>query len=68
MTPPLLAVHIADGVLSWPWLAAGFAVIGALAAIACWRLREDEVPRGKRKSVGHERNRRAIQVAHSPKK
>lgn len=29
---------------------------------------EDEVPRGKRKSVGHERKRRAIQVAHSPKK
>lgn len=45
MTHPLLAVHIADGVLSWPWLAAGFAAIGALAALACWRLREDEVPR-----------------------
>jgi len=42
---PLLAVHIADGVLSWPWLAGGFALAGVLALLACWRLREDEVPR-----------------------
>src|SRR5437879_733623 len=39
------AVHIAGGVLSWPTLAAGFALIGLLALVAAWRIREDEVPR-----------------------
>jgi cobalt/nickel transport system permease protein len=41
---PLWAVHIADGVLGWPWLLAGFAVAGALALAASWRVREEEVP------------------------
>ena len=27
---PILAIHIADGVLTWPWLAGGFALA------ACW--------------------------------
>jgi cobalt/nickel transport system permease protein len=39
------AIHIADGVLDWPWLALGFAVAAALALVASWRVREDEVPR-----------------------
>ncbi len=39
------AIHIADGVLDWPWLALGFAVAAALALFASWRVREDEVPR-----------------------
>jgi cobalt/nickel transport system permease protein len=43
--PPLWAVHIADGVLDWPWLAGGFALIGVLALIASWRVREEEIPR-----------------------
>ncbi len=38
--PLLWAVHIADGVLGWPWLAAGFALIGVLTLIASWRVRE----------------------------
>jgi cobalt/nickel transport system permease protein len=42
--PPVWAVHIADGVLSWPTLAAGFAVAALLAAVAAWRIREEEVP------------------------
>src|SRR4051794_23126263 len=39
------AVHIADGVLGWPVLAAGFGLIALLAVLAAWRVREDEVPR-----------------------
>jgi cobalt/nickel transport system permease protein len=42
---PLLAVHIADGILSWPWLAAGAAGAAALALLGAWRLRDEEVPR-----------------------
>jgi cobalt/nickel transport system permease protein len=39
------AVHIADGILGWPWLMAGFALIGVLAVVAAWRVREEEIPR-----------------------
>src|SRR5258708_7933272 len=39
------AVHIAGGVLSWPTLAAGFVLVGLLAVVAAWRIREDEIPR-----------------------
>src|SRR5262245_34754774 len=42
---PVWAVHIADGVLGWPWLLAGFLVAGGLALMASWRVREEEVPR-----------------------
>src|SRR5262249_23624457 len=41
----LFAVHISDGVLTTPWLAAGFAVAAILLALASWRVRDDEVPR-----------------------
>src|SRR5262245_10602480 len=41
----LWAVHLSDGVLSWPWLAGGFAVIGVLALAAARRVRDEEVPR-----------------------
>jgi cobalt/nickel transport system permease protein len=41
----LLAVHIADGVLSWPWLAVGFALAGVFAWLGAWRIRDDEIPR-----------------------
>jgi cobalt/nickel transport system permease protein len=40
-----LAVHIADGVLSWPVLAVGFALAALLVGVAAWRIREDEIPR-----------------------
>jgi cobalt/nickel transport system permease protein len=43
--PILWAVHIADGVLGWPWLLAGFILIGVLALAASWRVSEEEVPR-----------------------
>src|SRR2546421_328699 len=43
--PAVWAVHVADGVLGWPWLVAGFAVAAALALAASWRVREEEVPR-----------------------
>jgi cobalt/nickel transport system permease protein len=39
------AVHIADGVLSWPWLAGGFALSALLALLGAWRVRDEEVPR-----------------------
>jgi ABC-type Co2+ transport system permease subunit len=41
----LFAVHISDGVLTWPWLAGGFVVAAALLALSAWRLRDDEIPR-----------------------
>jgi cobalt/nickel transport system permease protein len=42
---PLLAVHIATGVLSAPWCAGGFLVAGLLAIVGGWRIRDEEVPR-----------------------
>ena len=39
------AVHIPDGVLSWPWLAGGFVLAGLLTLLAAWRIRDEEVPR-----------------------
>jgi len=41
----LLAVHILDGALQGPWLISGFALAAALLAAACFRLREEEIPR-----------------------
>jgi hypothetical protein len=43
--PPLFAVHISDGVLHTSWLAGGFVVAGLFAAIASWRIRDEEIPR-----------------------
>jgi cobalt/nickel transport system permease protein len=42
---PLWAVHISDGMLSWPWLAAGFALAATLALVGAYRIRDEEVPR-----------------------
>ena len=42
---PLWAVHISDGMLSWPWLLAGFALAGALALLSAYRVRDEEIPR-----------------------
>jgi cobalt/nickel transport system permease protein len=42
---PLWAVHISDGVLTWPWWAGGFAVAGLLALLSAWRVRDEEIPR-----------------------
>lgn len=42
---PLLAVHIADGVLNWPWLAGGFAIAAALAWFGARKIRDEEIPR-----------------------
>jgi cobalt/nickel transport system permease protein len=41
----LFAVHISDGVMSTPWLAAGFALAAILLALSALRVREDQVPR-----------------------
>jgi ABC-type Co2+ transport system permease subunit len=41
----LLAVHLSDGVLTVPWLVAGWVVAAGLVALACWRLDERDVPR-----------------------
>jgi cobalt/nickel transport system permease protein len=41
----LWAMHISDGVLTAPWLAAGFALSGLLALLAAYRVREEEIPR-----------------------
>jgi cobalt/nickel transport system permease protein len=45
MSALLWAVHISDGVLGWPWLAAGFALTGLLVLLASLRVREEEAPR-----------------------
>jgi cobalt/nickel transport system permease protein len=42
---PLLAVHISDGVLTWPWLAGGFVLAGLLTAAAMVKVRDEEIPR-----------------------
>lgn len=39
------AVHISDGVLRAPWLAAGFVVSGLLVLLAAYRVRDEEIPR-----------------------
>jgi cobalt/nickel transport system permease protein len=41
----LLAVHISDGVLAWPWIIGGFALAAVLAVLGSLRLREEEIPR-----------------------
>ena len=43
--PTLLAVHISDGVLTWPWLVGGFVLAGLLVAAAMVRVRDEEIPR-----------------------
>jgi cobalt/nickel transport system permease protein len=40
---PLWAVHISDGILTWPWLAGGFVLAGLLALLGAWRIREEEI-------------------------
>ena len=42
---PPLAVHIADGALDWPVLAAGFLAAALLALPGLIRVREEEIPR-----------------------
>jgi cobalt/nickel transport system permease protein len=41
----LLAVHLADGVLDWPWLAAGLIFLPIVLWWGLWNLREEEIPR-----------------------
>ena len=41
----LLAVHIADGVLTWPWLVGGAVVAALLLAVARGPIPDDEIPR-----------------------
>jgi cobalt/nickel transport system permease protein len=41
----LWAVHISNGVLTWPWIFGGLVITALLLFVACWRLRPEEVPR-----------------------
>jgi cobalt/nickel transport system permease protein len=41
----LWAMHISDGVLTAPWLVAGFVLSGLLALLAAYRVRDEEIPR-----------------------
>lgn len=43
--PSLWAVHILDGILSWPWWVGGFVLAGVLCWLGTRRLREEEIPR-----------------------
>jgi cobalt/nickel transport system permease protein len=40
----LWAVHISDGVLTWPWLTGGFVAAVLLAIFGAWRIRDEEIP------------------------
>lgn len=40
---PIWAVHISDGILTWPWLLGGFVLAGLLALLGAWRIREEEI-------------------------
>jgi ABC-type Co2+ transport system permease subunit len=42
---PLFAVHIHDGILQGTWLAGGFVIAAVFAALAAWRIRDEEIPR-----------------------
>lgn len=41
----LLAVHLSDGVLTWPWLVAGFVFLAVILWWGLQHLREEEIPR-----------------------
>ena len=41
---PLWAVHLPDGLLTWPWLGGGFAVAALMAFLGSWRIRDEEIP------------------------
>jgi len=41
---PLWAVHISDGILTWPWWSGGLAVAAVLALFGAWRVRDEEIP------------------------
>ena len=41
---PLLAVHIADGILAWPWWSGGLLLAALLALFGAWRIRDEEIP------------------------
>src|SRR4051812_3100228 len=43
--PSLLAVHIADNVLAWPWLGGGWVLAATLVFFGAWRMRDEEIPR-----------------------
>jgi cobalt/nickel transport system permease protein len=45
MPMSLLAVHISDGALAWPWLASGWAILALMLLAAMWRVREQDIPR-----------------------
>lgn len=45
MPMSLLAVHISDGALAWPWLAGGWVILGMMLLVAMWRVREQDIPR-----------------------
>jgi cobalt/nickel transport system permease protein len=40
----LWAVHIADGILTWPWWSGGFALAAVLALLGSRRIRDEEIP------------------------
>jgi cobalt/nickel transport system permease protein len=44
LLPPLWAVHIGDGQLTFSWCVAGFVAAGLLALLGAWRIHEDEIP------------------------
>jgi len=45
MIIPLLAVHISDGILGWPWIVSGFVNMAIGLAVALYRVPQDLIPR-----------------------
>jgi cobalt/nickel transport system permease protein len=42
---PLLAVHLSDGTVLWPWQAGGYVLAALLALWGAWRIADEEIPR-----------------------
>jgi cobalt/nickel transport system permease protein len=45
MALPLIAVHISDGIVSWPWIAGGFGFMALALAFALPRVPQETIPR-----------------------
>jgi len=45
MPLPLFAVHLSDGAMAWPWIAAGWVGLSLLLFVAMRRVREEDIPR-----------------------
>ena len=43
--PFVFAVHLSDGILTWPWWVGGLCLAVLLGCLGAWRIRDEEIPR-----------------------